>query len=112
MKKNNSWILKGGRIIDPAKHIDHIGDLWIRDGRIVEPGSFDASLAETVKRIPLDRIVLETDAPYLTPTPHRGERNESAYIPLVAAFLAQQKGVSLEEVAATTTENAKRLFAI
>ena len=47
MKKNNSWILKGGRIIDPANHIDRTGDLWIRDGRIVEPGSFDPSLDET-----------------------------------------------------------------
>ena len=48
MKKNNTWILKGGRIIDPANHIDRIGDLWIRDGRIVEPDSFDPALAETV----------------------------------------------------------------
>ncbi|MBQ1742678.1 MAG: TatD family hydrolase, partial [Oscillospiraceae bacterium] len=42
--------------------------------------------------------------------PHRGERNESAYIPIIADFLARQKGVSLEEVAAVTTANAKRLF--
>ena len=71
-----------------------------------------ASLAETVRHIPLERILLETDAPYLTPAPHRGERNESAYIPLIAAFLAERKGVSVEEVAAVTTGNAKRLFAI
>lgn len=71
-----------------------------------------ASIAEDIKRIPLDRILLETDAPYLTPVPHRGERNESAYIPLIAAFLARQKGISVEEVAAATTANAKRLFTI
>ena len=71
-----------------------------------------ASLAETVRHIPLERILLETDAPYLTPAPHRGERNESAYLPLIAAFLAERKGVSVEEVAAVTTGNAKRLFAI
>ena len=71
-----------------------------------------ASLAETVRHIPLERILLETDAPYLTPAPHRGERNESAYIPLIAAFLAERKGVSVEEVAAVTTGNAKRLFAL
>ena len=71
-----------------------------------------ASLAETVKRIPLERILLETDAPYLTPVPHRGERNESAYIPIIADFLARQKGVSPEEVAEMTTANAKRLFAL
>ena len=69
-----------------------------------------ASVAEAVKRIPLECILLETDAPYLTPVPHRGERNESAYIPIIADFLARQKGVSLEEVAAVTTANAKRLF--
>ena len=47
MNKKNSWILKGGRIIDPANHIDRTGDLWIKDGRIVEPGSFDPALDET-----------------------------------------------------------------
>ena len=71
-----------------------------------------ASIAEEVKKIPLERIVLETDAPYLAPTPHRGERNESAYIPLIAAFLAERKGVGIEEVAEQTTRNAKTLFAL
>lgn len=71
-----------------------------------------AAIAEEIRHIPLDRILLETDAPYLTPAPHRGERNESAYIPLIGAFLAQVKGVDVEEIAAATTANAKRLFAI
>lgn len=69
-----------------------------------------ASLAETVKEIPLENILLETDAPYLAPTPHRGTRNESTYIPLIAAKIAELKGVSLEEVAEKTTSNAVRLF--
>ncbi|MCR5071123.1 MAG: TatD family hydrolase [Bacteroidales bacterium] len=69
-----------------------------------------ASIAEDVKQIPLERILLETDAPYLTPVPHRGERNESSYIPLIAGFLARLKGIRVEEVAAVTTANAKRLF--
>ena len=86
------------------------GDWYVGIGGVVTFKK--ASLAETVKRIPMDRILLETDAPYLTPVPHRGERNESAYIPLVAAFLARQKGVSVEEVAAVTTDNARRLFAL
>ena len=86
------------------------GDWYVGIGGVVTFKK--ASLAETVKRIPLDRILLETDAPYLTPVPHRGERNESAYIPLIAAFLASQKGVSVEEVAAVTTDNARRLFAL
>ena len=86
------------------------GDWYVGIGGVVTFKK--ASLAETVRHIPLDRILLETDAPYLTPAPHRGERNESAYIPLIAAFLAERKGVSVEEVAAKTTENAKRLFGL
>ncbi|MBQ6044856.1 MAG: TatD family hydrolase [Bacteroidales bacterium] len=69
-----------------------------------------ASLAEAVKRIPLDRIILETDSPYLTPVPHRGERNESMYIPLIADKIAELKGIGPEEVAEVTTSNARRLF--
>lgn len=71
-----------------------------------------ASLQGVAARIPLDRIVLETDAPYLTPTPHRGERNESAYIPLIGSMLAGIRGISVEEVAEITTANARRLFAL
>ena len=86
------------------------GDWYVGIGGVVTFKK--ASIGEDIKRIPLDRILLETDAPYLTPVPHRGERNESAYIPLIAAFVARQKGLSLEEVAAATTANAKRLFSI
>ena len=69
-----------------------------------------ASLQETVKRIPLEHIVLETDAPYLAPVPHRGERNESAYLPLVAAKIAELKGLTFTEVEAATTANALNLY--
>ncbi len=71
-----------------------------------------ASIAETVKQIPLDRILLETDCPYLTPVPFRGRRNESAYIPHIAAKLAELTGRDIEEIAAQTTENAEKLFGI
>ena len=71
-----------------------------------------ARLASDVLRIPLERILLETDAPYLAPTPLRGTRNESANIPLIAAFLANLKGIGVEEVAAVTTDNARKLFNI
>ncbi len=90
--------------------LQHLGDWYVGIGGVLTFKK--ASIAEAVKRIPLERILLETDAPYLAPTPHRGERNESAYIPLIAEFLARQKGISVEEVAATTTANAKKLFAI
>ena len=71
-----------------------------------------ASVAETVKSIPLERIVLETDSPYLTPAPYRGTRNESAYIPIIAEKLSELKGVPIEEIAAVTTANAEKLFGI
>lgn len=69
-------------------------------------------LQEVLKNIPLDKILLETDCPYLTPTPYRGKRNSPEYIPLIAQNLAQIKGISAEEVALVTTENARRLFKI
>jgi TatD DNase family protein len=72
----------------------------------------NAGLAKTLERIPLEHILLETDAPYLAPVPHRGQRNESAYLPLVAAKVAEIKGLSLQEVEERTTENAVKLFRI
>ena len=60
--------------------------------------------------IPLEQIVLETDAPYLAPTPHRGNRNEPAYVRHVATRLAEVKGLPLEEVARATTANARRIY--
>ena len=70
----------------------------------------NSGLAEVVKNLPLQSMVLETDAPYLTPAPFRGKRNESSYIKYVAQKLAEVKGVSVEEVAAVTTANAENIF--
>jgi TatD DNase family protein len=70
----------------------------------------NAGLQEVIQRIDLRHLVLETDAPYLTPTPHRGKRNESSYLHLVAQKLAEVKSVSLDEVKSITTENAFALF--
>lgn len=67
-------------------------------------------LAEVVCEMELRDLVLETDCPYLTPVPHRGERNESAYIRYVCEKVAERKGLSPEEVAEATTANAERLF--
>jgi TatD DNase family protein len=69
-----------------------------------------SKLPEALRYIPLEHIVLETDAPYLPPVPYRGKPNESSYIVYVAQKLAEIKGVSIEEVAAKTTGNAMRLF--
>ena len=67
-------------------------------------------LAEVVREIPLEELVLETDCPYLTPVPFRGQRNESSYIPYICAKIAELKGVTPEEVAEQTTANAERMF--
>ena len=70
------------------------------------------ALRDVARRVPLERILVETDSPYLTPVPHRGQRNEPAYVRLVAETVANVKGVTLEEVARVTTDNTRRLFRI
>ena len=70
----------------------------------------NATLADIVREVPLERLLLETDAPYLAPVPYRGKRNESAYIPVIAQKIADIKGISLEEVATVTTDSATALF--
>ena len=69
-----------------------------------------STLPDVLKCVPLERVVLETDSPYLTPVPKRGKRNESAYVPYIADFLAALYGCSVEQVAAVTTANARKLF--
>ncbi|MCE2711225.1 MAG: TatD family hydrolase [Cryomorphaceae bacterium] len=69
-----------------------------------------SGLDEVVKEIPMEYLVLETDSPYLAPVPHRGKRNESAFLMLVADKLAEVKQLRIEEVAAITTSNAQELF--
>ncbi len=70
----------------------------------------NSKLPEVLKNIPLENIVLETDAPYLPPVPFRGKRNESSYITYTAAKLAEIKGIALEDVAAITSSNALKIF--
>ena len=67
---------------------------------------------ETAESIPLERIVLETDCPYMAPVPHRGKRNDPGYLCYMAQKLAEIRGVSLEEIQHITTENGKRLYRI
>lgn len=67
---------------------------------------------EVAAYVPLDRLLIETDCPYLAPHPHRGKRNEPAYVKLVAETIAEIKGIDLDELAAITTANAKKIFRI
>lgn len=69
-----------------------------------------SQLPAVLGHVPLERILLETDSPYLPPVPFRGKRNESAYVPYIAEFLAGIYGTSVNEVACVTTESAKKLF--
>jgi TatD DNase family protein len=71
----------------------------------------NSGLDKAIEHIDVKHLVLETDSPYLAPVPYRGKRNESAYIPLIAAKLAEVKKCSLLEIASVTTANAKEIFA-
>ena len=67
---------------------------------------------EVAKEVPLDRLLLETDAPYLAPVPFRGKRNDSSLIPYIAEKIAEIRGISPQELIDITTENAKRMYGI
>lgn len=74
--------------------------------------TYSKQLAATVPEIPLNTLLVETDAPYLTPVPHRGSRNEPKYIPLIAKKVAELQEKPVQEIAEVTTANAKLLFSI
>ncbi len=96
--------------IDTYRRLQKYGDWKVGIGGVV---TFkNAKVALSVKEIPLQDILLETDSPYLSPTPFRGQRNEPAMIPLIAEKIAQIKGIDIEEVARVTTQSALELFGI
>ena len=70
----------------------------------------NGKIDQFLNEIPLSQIVLETDSPYLAPAPHRGKRNESSYLALIAQRVAEVYGCPVEEIAAATSRNAKNLF--
>ena len=67
-------------------------------------------MQEVAKSVPLDRLLLETDAPYLTPVPHRGKENQPAYVKYVAEEIAKLRDITFEEIALATSQNAKKVF--
>ncbi len=99
-----------GGSIETFLELQRLGDWYVGIGGVVTFRK--ASIAETIREIPLDRILTETDAPWLTPVPFRGTRNESSYIPYIAEKIAMQKGTDMETVAGVTSGNAEKLFGI
>ena len=98
----NGTVEQGREAIELGLHLGIGGVVTFKNGGV----------AEVVEQLPLERMILETDAPYLTPTPHRGTRNEPSYIPLIAQKLADVMRLGLDEVASVTTHNAYALFGI
>lgn len=96
--------------LEEAKQIIDLGFYLGIGGTITYKNALE--LNEIVKQLGLENMLLETDSPYLPPVPHRGKRNESSYLHLIAAHIARLKNVSVEDVAAITTANAEKLFAI
>jgi len=96
-----------GNLEQAQKIIDYGGFMMGLGGVLTYEKS---GLAEVVKDIPLESLILETDSPFLTPKPYRGKRNESAYVKFVAEKLAEVKNISLQEVATITTANAEEMF--
>lgn len=91
-----------------AQTMMSLGDFYFGIGGV---STFkNAKFTEHLAEIPLERIVLETDCPYLAPTPHRGERNEPSFLPFIAGKLAAIYGKTIEEIGKITTNNAERLF--
>ena len=79
-------------------------------GSVVFPNS--KKLKAIAEKLPMDRILIETDSPYLTPPPHRGERNEPAYVAYVASEIARLRHMDVSAVMNATQENGKRLFSL
>ena len=94
--------------LDEVKEFLNLG-LYVGFNGII---TFAHQYDEVVRYVPLENILLETDSPYLTPTPYRGQRNEPSYVIEVAKKLAELKSIALERVVEQTTENCKKLFKI
>jgi len=91
------------RILNMNFHISLGGPVTFKNAKLPK---------EVAKKVPLDRLLLETDAPYLAPHPHRGKRNEPALMTFIAKEIATLKGISYDELARQTTKNAKKLYGI
>jgi len=94
--------------VEEAKKVFELENFYVGIGGVI---TFkNSGLAQVVAELPMDKVLLETDSPYLAPTPHRGKRNESTYIPEIAEKVAEAQNLTLEEVAKITSKNALVLF--
>ena len=91
------------QLVDNGWYIGFTGVLTFKNAR---------KAIETAESIPIDRIVLETDCPYMAPVPHRGKRNDPGYLCHMAEKLAEIRGLSVKEIHQITMENGKRLYRI
>lgn len=89
------------RFLDLGMHISYSGVLTFKN---------TSEVKESAKRVPLDKVLIETDSPYLSPMPYRGKRNEPSYVRFVAEELAELREMPIEEIAKITTHNANKLF--
>ena len=96
----------------PAEHTERVLALGFHMGIGGTYTFKNGGIPDATATVPMDRIILETDSPYLTPAPYRGKRNEPAYVRMVAEKLAEVRGLTVDEVIRITTSNAKRLFGI
>lgn len=96
-------LANANKLIDMGFYIGFTGIITFKNA---------VEIQEVARQIPLDKILIETDCPFLAPVPYRGKRNEPAYVVEVARKIAELKNISLEEVEKTTTQNAKKLFKI
>ena len=93
-----------------ARKLERMGEFKFGIGGVV---TFkNSGLNKVVEELPMELLLLETDSPYLTPVPHRGKRNEPAYVEHVCRKIAEIKGTTLEHVDSITTANAKHIFGI
>jgi len=89
-------------VLDLGLHISFTGIVTFGDGE----------LNDLVRFVPLDRLLLETDSPYLAPIPYRGKVNSPAYLPVIATRIAELKGIEVDELIAVASENAEGLFGL
>ena len=96
--------------VEEANRIINLNNFYLGIGGVL---TFkNSTLKDTIEKVDIKHLILETDAPYLSPTPFRGKRNESKYLVSIAEHLAQTMNLSIEEIAKHTTNNAKKLFSL